>query len=253
MRAKEFISEIRKIPQTSYTGGRSSLLHTKVPRADRMLPLPGGSGLLYSITKDDGEDVVLIIDPDHIDKIPPTKHRYEFDNEFNKRLKAWEKTAGTPRPTIVGRLSLHRTYEPIPNAVQVGSITVHEEYRGNGIARALYGIVLTIMKKTLVAGSSQTPGGRKNWMSLASIPGVEIKGYISIRSYKIDFDNAMQDKIMNLGGQFVGKDSEDEVWAFDVTPGDGELIPAVKNSLSKLYNQNWRTGTTGLYATWTGK
>jgi hypothetical protein len=56
---------------------------------------------------------------------------------------------------------------------------------------------------------------------------------------------------MKLGGQFIGKNKYAEYWAFDVLPGKGELAPAVKNSLSKLYSDRGEEPT-GLYARWVG-
>ena len=63
------------------------------------------------------------------------------------------------------------------------------------------------------------------------------------------FVDKMHDNIMKLGGQFIGKSKYSEYWAFDVMPGNGELAPVVKNSLSKLYNTDVPTG---LYAKWVG-
>jgi hypothetical protein len=54
---------------------------------------------------------------------------------------------------------------------------------------------------------------------------------------------------MQLGGQFVAKNNNYTYWAFDVVPGNGQLTPAVKNKLSKLYGYD---STNLLMATWTG-
>jgi hypothetical protein len=132
----------------------------------------------------------------------------------------------------------------------VETITVDEDYRGQGLAKALYGIVLTIMKRPLTAGSAQTPGGRRNWLSLANTPGVEVKGII-----QVDHDNPFTntddftDQLMQLGGQFIGQDKYASCWAFDVVPGKGELKPYIKNTLSKIYDED---GPTTLLATWSG-
>ena len=178
---------------------------------------------MYSVTRDNYGSYVQIIDPG----IP-----------------------GITKPSIVASLSLAKG--DIPNSVQVGAITVDEDYRGRGLAKALYGIVLTIMKKTLISGDSQTPGGRRNWLSLASIPGVEIKGLLDLANYQLEksrpVDNTI-DQLMQLGGQFVAKDNTYTYWAFDVVPGNGQLTPAVKNKLSKLYGYD---STNLLMATWTG-
>jgi hypothetical protein len=63
--------------------------------------------------------------------------------------------------------------------------------------------------------------------------------------------DSIHNNIMKLGGQFIGKNKYAEYWAFDVLPGKGELAPAVKNSLSKLYSDRGEEPT-GLFAKWVG-
>jgi hypothetical protein len=127
--------------------------------------------------------------------------------------------------------------------------------------------VLTILKRPLLAGSSQTPGGRRNWLSLASIPGVEMKGYFSMDESELDQTtsryngvtpaqaNKNIDIIMGqLGGQHMGKGRHgDEYFAFDVQPDTSkqELKAYVDTKLSKVYGGY--NSETGLYAVWTGQ
>ena len=116
---------------------------------------------------------------------------------------------------------------------------------------------MSILRRPLLAGRSQTPGGRRNWISLASTPGVEIKGYVMINQTR--FDNpAWAEKDIDivmgrLGGQYIGPSRPPGIhyFAFDVVPGSGELAPAVKTELSKIYDEH--RSRTGLYAIWTGK
>jgi GNAT superfamily N-acetyltransferase len=273
MRATEFLTEIERLSKDSYTGGKRELSDYKYPGDKLLQPLPGGSGLMYALKNTNyGGTYIFIIDPNAVES-EPVMGRYEFRSEFQKRLKAWRKNPGEVKPRIVAKLSVSPFSSPIKNAVQVGSITVDEDYRGKGLAKALYGIVLTIMKKTLVAGGEQTPGGRANWLSLANIPGVEIKGFVQLDSDDANYNpddwpnapaynkarkkheksvDTLYDNLMKLGGQFIGKNNYEEYWAFDVMPGNGELAPAVKNSLSKLYTDSGYEAT-GLYARWTGK
>jgi len=273
MRATDFITEIERLSKDSYIGGKRELDDYKSPGGKQLKPLPGGSGLMYA-TKTasySGATYIFIIDPKAVNS-EPKMGRYEFKSEFQQRLATWKQNPGEVKPRIVAKLSVDTYSTPIPNAVQVGSITVDEDYRGRGLAKALYGIVLTIMKKTLIAGGEQTPGGRANWLSLANIPGVEIKGFVQLDTDEVEVNpddypavpvyqralknkqkavDAMHDKIMQLGGQFVGKNKYSEIWAFDVVPGKGELAPAVKNTLSTLYS-NHGYEATGLYAKWVG-
>lgn len=269
------LDEIERLHQYDYEGGKDELSIYQSPDKKKLKPLPGGSGLLYAIKADrDGtRQFIFIIDPQAVDTADkPVKHRVEFDNEYAKRMRKWETTKGRPKPMIVAKLSIEDFSSPIPNSVQVGSITVDEDYRGRGLAKALYGIVLAIMKKTLIAGGSQTPGGRRNWLSLTSIPGVEVKGFFQLDTDDVDFNpndwpdipgydvaknqrekevDAIHDTLMKLGGQFIGKSKYSEYWAFDVMPGNGELKPAVKTKLSQIYDEHGESPT-GLYARWTG-
>jgi ribosomal protein S18 acetylase RimI-like enzyme len=274
MRATEFLTEIERLSRDDYTGGKDELEIYQTPGEKKLVPLPGGSGLFYNIRADrDGtRQFIFIVDPKAIES-EPVMNRYEFRDNFQKRLAKWRKNPNQAKPRIVAKLSVEAFNSPIPNAVQVGSITVDEDYRGKGLAKALYGIVLSIMKKTLVAGNEQTPGGRRNWVSLTNIPGVEVKGFVQIDTDDVEFNNndwpdmpvyqhakktkekqvdSIHNNIMKLGGQFIGKNKYAEYWAFDVLPGKGELAPAVKNSLSKLYSDRGEEPT-GLYARWVGQ
>lgn len=233
MRAQEIITEIAAMPAHQFAGGKDMLDYMPPPSKKHLKPLPGGTDLMYAIETMGPETRVQIVDPG----IP-----------------------GITRPDVVAVLNLDSSN--LPNTVQVGSITVDEDYRGRGLARALYGIVLTIMRKNLVSGSGQTPGGRRNWVSLASIPGVEVQGLVRIPNQIFDLERTAtvspqwrkyadrtMDQIMQLGGQFYSKDNNSTYWLFDVVPGKGSLQPAVKNSLSRLYGYD---SDNLLLATWSG-
>lgn len=269
------LNEIERLSRYDYTGGKDYLHGTAVPK--KFFPLPGGSGLLYSIGGTQSEPVIKMWDPTGTTGDPePKRSPYEFSGEYNRRLARWRQRqeSGKKTPQIVGKLSLERPWTgfPIKGALQVGTITVDEDYRGAGIAKALYGIVLTIMKRPLIAGSSQTPGGRRNWVSLSQIPGVELKGYVAIDDYNLrahpnpkdNYDRTRNarveeriDVIMGkLGGQYIGQNRREgqHYFAFDVKPTtDGkELETYVKQNLIKVYNEDYNLSS-GLYAVWTGQ
>jgi GNAT superfamily N-acetyltransferase len=229
------LTEIAAMPANQFAGGKDMLGMFQTPAKKHLKPLPGGTDLQYAIVKGTHfyGTIVQIVDPG---------------------------MPGITRPDVVAVLNLDSS--SLPNTVQVGSITVDEDYRGRGLARALYGIVLTIMQKNLVSGSSQTPGGRRNWMSLASIPGVEVQGLVRIPNQIFDLERTAtvspqwrkyadrtMDQIMELGGQFYSKDNNSTYWLFNVVPGKGSLQPAVKNALSRLYGYD---SDNLLLATWTG-
>jgi GNAT superfamily N-acetyltransferase len=271
------LSEIERISTDTFTGGKSALYDKQAGKQVRKLP--GGSGLLYSIGESrSGGTEVKIWDPNgkeylaqkEVIGIPkPKRARNEGRLSFYFRIENWmlaQKSANAPGQ-LVGKLLLSNVNGfPLKGAVQVDIITVHEDYRGAGIAKALYGIVLTIMKRPLLAGDSQTPGGRKNWVSLASIPGVQTKGYIRFDEDDLDPKsnpystttpakaNKNIDIVMGqLGGQYIGHGRYDEdFFAFDVKPNttNTELEAYVDSTLSKVYG-NYTS--TGLYAIWNGR
>ena len=238
MRAQDFVTEIERLKTRDYAGGKSEIEYFAKSRA-KLTSLPGGSGLLYNVRTGGFGPMVVIWDPQGPDAQP-----------------------GRPQP--IGKLSLDSADRrvPIKGALQVGSITVDEDYRGRGIAKSLYGIVLSVMRRPLVAGGSQTPGGRQNWVSLAQIPGVEVRGWVSLDDWDFDarVSNADQvskriDTLMGqLGAEYIGRTpNKRHVFAFDVQPGrsEKEMQAVVNTQLSRVYNERY-DAISGLYAIWTG-
>ena len=278
MKAAEFISEIERLSKSGYEGGKDAMRYD-YGREKTVRPLPGGSGLLYSITTDYDDYDIKIWDPqvkEYTPDAPPKKESWMTKAEYERYLQRWEERSEQRKKEfarspghLVGKLSVGLIGKdfPIPGAVQVGTITVDEDYRGRGIAKALYGIVLTIMKRVLVAGSSQTPGGRQNWVSLSQIPGVEMKGYVVVEDYELDADPAYNNKrrvqkveqtidtIMGqLGGQHIGDSRGYHYFAFDVQPTTTgqELQAYVDTKLSRVYTNNYSSDGAGLFARWVG-
>ena len=236
MRAQDFVTEIERLRQGDYQGGKEEIGYA-AKRRRGLTPLPGGSRYLYNLTGNKQQPMVVIWDPEGADARP-----------------------GQPQP--IGKLSLYSAERrvPLPGALQVGTITVDEDYRGQGIARALYGIVLSIMRRPLISGDSQTPGGRRNWVGLSQIPGVEVRGWLRIDDLFInparDFGAEKNiDTLMGrLGAEYIGQTKFGEhVFAFDVRPGrdEQEMQAVVNTEINRVYNENWQV-VTGLLATWTG-
>jgi GNAT superfamily N-acetyltransferase len=232
MRAQDFVTEIERLKARDYPGGKDEIEYLAKSRAG-LAPLPGGSGLLYNVQGNQSRPMIVIWDPQGPDARPS-------------------------RPQPIGKLSLESAERqvPLPGALRVGSITVDEDYRGQGIAKSLYGIVLSIMRRPLVAGSSQTPGGRQNWVSLSQIPGVEVYGWVEVENYVSDRNSAFSIDVLmgRLGAQYIGESYPDiHVFSFDVRPNrtEKEMEAVVKTQLSRVYGEDWKV-TTGLYAVWTG-
>jgi GNAT superfamily N-acetyltransferase len=274
MRSQEFLPEIDRISSDDYEGGKKYLYGAK---AKSFTPLPGGSGLLYRIRDPkSASPIVTIWDPNpSADSGPPPQMPYEFGSQYQRRLEQWAKDqekaqrTGRREPQLIAKLALESLGKrfPLPNALQVNTITVDEDYRGRGLAKALYGIVLTVMQRPLVAGTSQTPGGRQNWVSLSQIPGVEINGYVAVddddinpasqyspRSKK-ETEKIIDTLMGKLGAQYLGTAGyyDARFFAFPVQPNSTgkELAALVNTGLSKVYGES-RVVTTGLYAVWNG-
>lgn len=286
------VSEIERLGATGFSGGKQYL--DSYGREKSVRELPGGSGLLYSITNDGADFIIKIWDPANkgeFQAAPVSSQRpsYYSRREWADRIEriqqrdvqrkaAFDRSPGK----LIGLLtvdSVDRSF-PLPGAVKVGTITVDEDYRGAGIAKSMYGVVLTIMKRPLLAGSSQTPGGRRNWLSLSQIPGVQMKGYVRVddsdletsdpsdvnnqydRRYVARQNKAAENKIDTimgkLGGEHIGalagRYDSVHYFAFDVKPNTSkqELEAYVNTNLNKVYSGGYSGSDAGLYAVWTG-
>ena len=134
------VMEIARIPQGDY-GTAGTIDTERVPDVDRK-ELPGGSGFTYGINRKDPEFMEIMI----------------FDQN-----------------QIVGELDLAYTQGPMKTWA-VENLAVDPAHRGRGIAKALYGIALSMLRLPVEAGQIQTRGGQQMWLMLNSIPGVEVVG-----------------------------------------------------------------------------
>jgi hypothetical protein len=228
MRAHQFINEIDRIKDI--TPGNIIDINKSDSRDDivnNTKKLPGNNPWRYSIIQGLGSYNIYMVDPTHSE--------------------------------IIGKLNLEEIQFPLKRAVRSNYITVHGDYGRYGIAKSLYGITLSILKRPLVSGTMQTPGGRRAWISLNNIPGVNVKGYISINDQVFDSDDLdvehYQNAIMSTGAQYFGQDRSDHhYFSFDVRTNDGTgELEAVYNKFMKLYDVDDDYITTGLYAVWSAK
>lgn len=199
-----------------------------VRRVKNKIKLPGGSGLTYG-TQISGEWAQI----------------YIFDKD---------------KP--VGELRLSQTKKLGDKAYYVEWINVDPNFTGGGVAKSLYGVALKILGFTLVAGDSQSPGGRRNWASLTKIPGCVVKGFVIIDDRvfntpkKSTKGNAIKrqskandkviDKLMALGFDHINPTKygwmkvKGQAFQFDVVPGKGskEVKSYVKNKLATIYSND---------------
>lgn len=166
-------------------------------------------------------------------------------------------------PRLIGYLGL-RPYDrfPIHKTVEVEYIAVSTDYVNRGLAKAMYRLALQTLGFTVVAGGEQTPGGRRNWVSIAKMAEVDVTGYIELEQPNLDPDdpdseNETIDKIMSMGAQHIGTaksvGGEREYFAFDVDfTGTGKELKAGTAKQLQLYtDQDDRVNATiGMYAQW---
>jgi hypothetical protein len=137
-----------------------------------------------------------------------------------------------------------------------------------GIAKSLYGIFLSILKRPLVSGSMQTAGGRRNWVSLSRIPGVKVMGYAKLRDSDFDIGKSGErvdywdernleslkktiDSVMKAGAEYMGEDNRgDHYFNFHIEEGAGKRMKAISNAI-KLYTRG-DSSHIGMYALWDG-
>jgi hypothetical protein len=284
MKIKDIITEIERLSGRDFEGGKDYLQGFEMPKNVKWQPLPGSSGLHWGVQKGEYSANVMIIDPTPSNRpfVPPFRYNHWNDRVWKSKLanakKEWEASRG--QGEMIGHLALHPYKGIFKNAYEVHTITVDEDRRGIGLALALYGVVLTQMGATLVSGDSQTPGGRKNWLNIASVPGAVVKGLLCIsdsefgptkalrpnashwekQDYKNYYANADKkiDMLMQLGFQHLGDKKQYgtpyHYFSFDVKAGTSpyggpELAPAIRNQLSGIYERY----STLLYAQWGGQ
>jgi GNAT superfamily N-acetyltransferase len=132
--------EIARIPQGDF-GDADTLTAPKYDIEKK--ELPGGAGFTYAVGNTGTGDIEIMI----------------FDGD-----------------TLAAELDLFETQD-VTNAWRVSTVAVNPEYRNRGLGKALYGIALSILKLTIEAGDTQTRHGQRMWLTLNSIPGVEVVGY----------------------------------------------------------------------------
>jgi GNAT superfamily N-acetyltransferase len=192
--------EIARIPQGDFgTAG------TIVPPGleVEVKELPGGSGLTYGVNKENDLIEIMV-----------------FDGE-----------------ALAGELDIVYTRGPM-KTWEVDSVAVDPKYRGRGIAKALYGIALSILKLPVEAGQIQTKHGQAMWLMLNSIPGVEVVGYDQVPTQLYQAQSG--DQIMFQNKKHTG-------FTFPVKPGTHSMRSGRKGT--GIYT----SPSTTMIARWTGQ
>jgi GNAT superfamily N-acetyltransferase len=222
-----------------------------------------------NVASDEFSSIKNILSRSETAKLPGDNDLYYAVDSKGSEIKIYiyKKTESTRANDgkLVGKLFVEPEDFPLKDAHTVNSIAVDPNYRGQGIAKSLYGIYFTKLRKPLLSGGGQTAGGRRNWLSLANIPGVVVKGWVSVHDDLFGVEDGetfgmnprmsidtMINKIMEAGGEYIGEIKNRHYFAFEVVPGNGELAPVAKRALSPYskYDFGYQTG---LYAIWTGR
>jgi len=143
------------------------------------------------------------------------------------------------------------------NMYGVGAIGVDPKYRGQGVAQHLYdGYLLPRpegLDGILMAGDSQSSGGRAMWANLKSRPDIEVTGWVKIakgESFGFNYsDEQMINFFSKVGGAYLGQTEYNWYFEFPVEklPNKRELEIAVKGSGVKVYGGKSSTGLLARY------
>jgi hypothetical protein len=125
---------------------------------------------------------------------------------------------------------------------KVDTITVSEDYRGQNLSMLMYMLAMSKYGMLLVSGSSQTPGGRKNWIRLSRLPGVEVVGKVVLSK---DDERVPRDRMIK-----IGTDGEFDVYIFVVDPATNQMQSRLKEI--KLYSENYRDIDAAMIAVYKG-
>ena len=93
-----------------------------------------------------------------------------YDRNITKRIRCLHMDRMETRYRIVAKVELSKDR----CAWHVDLLQVDSRYKGNNLAVKIYRFLMRKMDITLMAGSSQSPGGRYVWNKLAKSSGVTV-------------------------------------------------------------------------------
>ena len=154
----------------------------------------------------------------------------------------------TKNKKLAGKIYLSSADNVMPGALETSDLFVYDNYQKQGIAGNIYRL-LTVDLGKIVFGDrnpegGQTPEARRLWIKMAQglVPEVVVKGYVVIDITTSNFENYVEDDVINaimkLGGEWLYQDDRKWVVAFNTMPNQArsELISAIKTPLTgKIY------------------
>ena len=129
-----------------------------------------------------------------------------YDRNVTKRIRNWDDDMET-RYRIAARVELSKER----GAWHVDLLSVDSRYKGNNLAIKIYKFLMKKMDITLMAGTSQSAGGRYVWNKLSKTPGVVV--YAKKSPYSKVFDFPKTGKRELVGKVFDLYDSDAEIFA----------------------------------------
>ena len=129
-----------------------------------------------------------------------------YDRNVTKRIRNWDDDMET-RYRIAAKVDLSKERA----AWHVDMLNVDSRYKGNNLAIKIYRFIMKKMNITLMAGTSQSAGGRYVWNKLAKTPGVVV--YAKKSPYSKIFDFPKTGKRELVGRVFDLYDSDAEIFA----------------------------------------
>jgi len=198
------LAEIARIPKSELAGwgDKDTIEPQQEPKGSK--PLPGGSGYKYHVNRKGSDFIEITL----------------YD-----------------KGQIIAELDLEELGAPIP-LWRVETVVAIPEYQGRGLGMSLYGIALSILKLTLVAGETQTQHGARQWLKLSQIPGVEVMGMKT--APKNNFKQGPDNIVLWQGPEMI-------TYTFPITQGSKSMKSAQRGV--GIYNSAGAT----MIAKWTGK
>ena len=143
----------------------------------------------------------------YVDKVESTYNDiWVYDRNVTKRFRHVEGYMET-RFRIVAKVELSKER----GGWHVDLLNVDSRYKGNNLAIKIYKFLMKKLDITLMAGTSQSAGGRYVWNKLSKTPGVVVYAKKSPYSKVIDFPKAGKREL--IGKVFDLYDSDAEIFA----------------------------------------
>ena len=126
-----------------------------------------------------------------------------YDRNVTKRVRGMYGDMET-RYRIAARVELSKER----GAWNVYLLSVDSRYKGNNLAIKIYKFLMNKMDITLMAGTSQSAGGRYVWNKLSKTPGVVVYAKKSPYSKVFDFPKAGNRELVGKVFDLYGSDAE---------------------------------------------